>query len=263
MTSPILVAYGAGTNSTAILVGMWEHGIRPDAILFADTGGEEPETYAYLNVMNRWLAEREWPQIEVVKRAHDNEETLEANCLRFGKLPSVAYGYKMCSQEFKRRPQERWARKWDLGVGAWSVGEQVTKVIGFDADEPYRKDRIKDDKKYRYVFYLIEWDWGRAECIEAIQRAGLPLPGKSSCFFCPNRKPSQVVALGRRHPDLAARAVAMEHGAAAEDRRTGIRSEIVGLARRWTWEAILGGAARQVDMFEREMPCDCYDGGDD
>ena len=35
-----IVSYGGGTNSTAMLVGLWERGERPDAIVFADTGGE-------------------------------------------------------------------------------------------------------------------------------------------------------------------------------------------------------------------------------
>jgi len=42
-----VVSFGGGTNSTAMLVGMWERGERPDAILFADTGGEKPHTYQH------------------------------------------------------------------------------------------------------------------------------------------------------------------------------------------------------------------------
>src|SRR5262249_20095839 len=52
----VQVAYGAGVNSTAMLIGLYRMGIRPDRILFADTGGENPETYAYLPVIQRWLA---------------------------------------------------------------------------------------------------------------------------------------------------------------------------------------------------------------
>ena len=40
-----VVAYGGGTNSTAMLVGMYEKGIPVDLILFADPGGEQPYTY--------------------------------------------------------------------------------------------------------------------------------------------------------------------------------------------------------------------------
>ena len=40
---PIVVAYGMGVDSTAMLIGMYLRGLRPDLILFADTGGEKPE----------------------------------------------------------------------------------------------------------------------------------------------------------------------------------------------------------------------------
>ena len=39
-----IVSYGAGVNSTAMLVGMYEKGIPVDLILFADPGSEQPYT---------------------------------------------------------------------------------------------------------------------------------------------------------------------------------------------------------------------------
>jgi hypothetical protein len=52
---PLVVCYGAGRDSTALLVGLWLRGIRPDLILFADVGAEKQATYDYLAIMNRWL----------------------------------------------------------------------------------------------------------------------------------------------------------------------------------------------------------------
>ncbi|HEY3900846.1 MAG TPA: hypothetical protein VGM54_19705 [Chthoniobacter sp.] len=49
---PLIVCYGMGVDSTALLVGLKARGISPDAILTADTGGEKPATYAYRMVMN-------------------------------------------------------------------------------------------------------------------------------------------------------------------------------------------------------------------
>jgi len=37
----LIVAYGAGTNSTAMLIEMQKRNVIPDLILFADTGGGE------------------------------------------------------------------------------------------------------------------------------------------------------------------------------------------------------------------------------
>jgi hypothetical protein len=53
---PLVVAYGLGIDSTAMLVELVNRGIRPDMILFADTGGEKPETYRYLDVIQPFLA---------------------------------------------------------------------------------------------------------------------------------------------------------------------------------------------------------------
>jgi len=51
---PLVVAYGLGVDSTAMLIEFTHQGIRPDLILFADTGGEKPETYAYLAVIQEY-----------------------------------------------------------------------------------------------------------------------------------------------------------------------------------------------------------------
>ena len=40
-----IVSYGGGANSTALLVGLHQHRIPVDLILFADTGAEHPHTY--------------------------------------------------------------------------------------------------------------------------------------------------------------------------------------------------------------------------
>ncbi len=53
--TPIIVSYGAGVDSTAMVVWMRNSGYRPEAILFADTGGEKPETYAFIETMSTWL----------------------------------------------------------------------------------------------------------------------------------------------------------------------------------------------------------------
>jgi 3'-phosphoadenosine 5'-phosphosulfate sulfotransferase (PAPS reductase)/FAD synthetase len=50
-----VVGYGGGTNSTAMLIGMYHRNIPVDLILFSDTGCEQRHTYAYLPVMEQWL----------------------------------------------------------------------------------------------------------------------------------------------------------------------------------------------------------------
>ena len=43
-----IVSFGGGTNSTAMIIGMYRKKIPVDLILFADTGGERPCTYEHV-----------------------------------------------------------------------------------------------------------------------------------------------------------------------------------------------------------------------
>ena len=88
---PLVVAYGLGVDSTALLVEFARRGIRPDLILFADTGGEKPETYAYLPVIQRYLAGAGFPAVVTVRYrpVRAAYSTLEGQCLHTG-LPWAA-----------------------------------------------------------------------------------------------------------------------------------------------------------------------------
>ena len=70
---PLIVAYGGGTNSTAMLCGFRERGIRPALILFADTGGELPHTYEHLRVMSDKCQEWFGLPIETVFKTYKGE----------------------------------------------------------------------------------------------------------------------------------------------------------------------------------------------
>ena len=91
-----VVGYGGGTDSTAMLVGLWRHHVPVDLILYADPGAEQPHTYAYLDTMSRWLENHGMPAITRVWYTEKNGQrlTLEQECLRSGTLPSIAFGYK-------------------------------------------------------------------------------------------------------------------------------------------------------------------------
>jgi hypothetical protein len=250
----LVVSFGAGTNSTAMLIGMYERGINPDAILFADTGGEKPHTYAHLEVVQKWLGEIGFPLITTVKKVDFKGDvlTLEQNCLNKKMLPSIAYGYKKCSQKYKAQPQEKWLNNWGPSKAVWKDARRVTKAIGFDADEPQRAAIDHSCKKYNYWHPLLDWDWGRDECIDAIKRAGLPQPGKSSCFFCPNATTSEIRELNAVNPELMLRALEIESNAEL--------TTIKGLGRgHYAWRDVI--ATNEMFPYPgQEMPCACYDG---
>jgi hypothetical protein len=248
----MFASYGAGTNSTAMLIKAVEHKMPVDLILFADTGGERPDTYAYRDLFSEWMESHGYPAIITVRES----VTLEADCLRRKALPAIAYGFKTCSQRWKNRPQERFIKNWHRAQEAWRKGEKVIKLVGFDADEPHRANRASDEG-YQNRYPLIEWKMGREECIAAIQAAGLPLPGKSSCFYCPNMEDHEIRDLMLRYPDLAERARQMELNAELTD--------IKGLGRSFAWRHLMDFYDRQAEfdfstVINREQCGECHDG---
>jgi hypothetical protein len=253
-----IAAYGGGVNSTAMLVGWITYGLPLDLVLFSDPGGERPETLRHLEAVDVWLRGLGYPPIERVRKvdASGELETLEQNCLDHQTLPSLAYGFKKCSQKFKIGPQDKFVNNWAPARAAWQRGERVVKLIGYDADEPHRADRapVQTDK-YWYRYPLIEWGWGRQECIAAIKRAGLDVPPKSACFFCPASTREDIKALAAEHPDLLARALKIEENAAASNQT------VRGLGRRFSWRDLILG--RPVPLLETAIACECYDGGDE
>jgi hypothetical protein len=219
-------AYGLGVDSTAGIIGDWKIGRRPDAILFADVGSEKPETYAYLPIFQQWLASVGFPPVTVVRYQVKNYKhwppysTIGENCLTNGTLPSLAFGFKSCSQKWKIGPQDRWTAAWPPAQESWAAGMKVRKAIGYDAGphDTKRYIKVQDglDPAYDYVYPLREWGWDRERCKAEILSVGLPVPPKSACYFCPSTHPEElhllapfqlrgIVAMeARAHPRLMA-----------------------------------------------------------
>ena len=251
--TPIVVSYGGGVNSTAMLIELVRREMRVDLVLFSDTGGEKPETYEYVSMFSGWLEERGYPGVTIVHATRfKKRETLEEQCLSKNLLPSLAFGMKRCSWDFKKRPQEQFLAKWWPAKVAWKRGT-VAKYIGIDADETHRVRTYEKDKRYQYFRPLIDWDWGREECIEAIENAELPVPPKSSCFFCPAMKKREILDLRDNHPDLMERALEIERRAAPTLRST------KGLGRYFSWREFLDNP-KKYEQRSIEIACECFDG---
>ena len=68
----------------------------------------------------------------------------------------------------------------------------------------------------------------------AIEEAGLPQPGKSSCFFCPSMRAEEIIDLREHYPDLFRRALALEDNARAN------LKTVQGLGRNYSWRERFG-----------------------
>jgi len=244
----IIVSFGGGSNSTAVLINMVKHQIIPNEILFADTGGEHPHTYQFITELNNWLISKNFPQIKTLRyfTKHGNELTLEQDCLNNNTIPPIAFGWKTCSQKFKIAPIEKY-------IKSQYPNQKVQIWVGFDADE---ERRIKDNsnENFENYFPLIKWGWNRDKCIEVIAKAGLSLPGKSSCFFCPNMKKHEILKLPN---ELKERVIFMEKNATK-------LAELKGLGRNKSWTELIEADRNQFkinwDVEDWHQPtCECIE----
>lgn len=227
-SDPLVLSYGMGVDSTAVLVGWQRRGIRPDLIIHADVGNEKPETYAYRAVIDAWLARVDFPAITdvryVVQRPKNGPyTTLEENCLVNETLPSLAFGMKGCSLKWKGEPID--ARVRAIYADHVRAGGKVLRAIGYDAGPCDSKRGTRESEgPWQWIYPLRDWGWDRERCMAEIESAGLPVPPKSACFFCPSTKPAELIQLAKRHPELARRAVVMEDKA---------RSKLVKISGLW------------------------------
>jgi hypothetical protein len=197
--APIVLSYGMGVDSTAILVMLHQYGIVPDSIIFAQVGNEKRETNAYFEYISGWLRHVGFPDLTVVqyrmkKTAKYNPYiTLAGNCLANRTLPSLAFGLHGCSLKWKgERIDDEVKRQFgDCGV---------YRLIGYDASptdvrrfwRTMNGSGSKARPNDQFFYPLIEAGLERQGCIDLIESAGLMAPPKSSCTFCPAMKPDEI-----------------------------------------------------------------------
>lgn len=110
----------------------------------------------------------------------------------------------------------------------WQSGQRVVKHIGFDATEDERakggggtyatgklklcpRDGLPSyADRYDVRYPLREWGITRSVCRDIIVKAGLPIPPKSACFFCPASKQQELRRLAIVDPAYYVLALAME-----------------------------------------------------
>jgi hypothetical protein len=215
-----VISYGGGVQSTAMLVlaatGRLGHQI--DAALFANVGddSEHPATLDYVrDVAVPWAAERGLPVHELQRVKRDGTtETLwgrlmkpESRSLPIPvRMPDTgAPGTRSCTKDFKISVVGKW-----LKAHGAKAGNPATVCIGISTDEITRVGNKRVEPYERPVYPLIDLGLNRSACQRVIAEAGLPVPGKSSCYFCPFHRPQMWSEMRRDEPDLFGKAVDLE-----------------------------------------------------
>ena len=189
-----LLSYGGGVNSVALMVLLVSEGLPLDGVVFADTGGEIPETYAYLNVAREYLAPHGIPLMVVAKTGLNLYETAWKRRV----IPSTLWRWS--TRDYKVTPILRHYR---------TLGGHVNQYLAIARDEAHRMK----DSRVDYVsnlYPLIERRLTREDCVTIITEAGLPTPPKSACFFCPFSSVARWRWLYEDHPNLYQKAMDLE-----------------------------------------------------
>ena len=194
--SVYFLSFGGGVNTVALMVMLVQERAPLDGVIFADTGGETPDTYRSVEVAKEYLGEHRIPFTTV--QARPRETDLYGTAFRRRVIPSVQW--RWCTRDFKVRPIHRYYKSLDC---------HVNQYMGIAVDEVHR---MKDSREpfVTNLYPLIDNRLTRSDCIAVIEAAGLPVPQKSGCFFCPFNSTERWRELLNHSPELFERAIELE-----------------------------------------------------
>jgi hypothetical protein len=204
--------------------------------LFANTGddSENPATLGYLRTVAMPYAAAHGLALHELHRTRRDgtTETLYGRLTRPGsrslpipvRMSGGAPGTRACTTDFKIRVIGRW-----LKAHGASRTTPATVAVGISLDEIGRVSNRRVEPYEHVVYPLLDLRLRRSDCVGIIRRAGLPVPDKSACWFCPLSRPSRYADMRRDRPDLFTRACDLE--TLLNRRRTQLGKDPVWLTR--------------------------------
>jgi len=211
-----VISYGGGVQSTALVVLATQGKIDSSLAIFANVGdrSEHPKTLAYVEQFTPWAAERgvEIVTSRWVDRAgvvRDLYDDLMSETRRSIDIPvwmeGGAPGRRKCTSRYKIEVVGRELRK----RGA-TDDNPATVMVGISTDEWWRANRRHAEPWEIPAYPLLDLGMSRHDCELLIARAGLPVPPKSACWFCPLQGPPGWARKRRDEPELFAAGIVLE-----------------------------------------------------
>jgi len=174
-------SFGCGVDSVAMVLLKSDY----DEIIFADTGSEMPQTYAYLD----YFEKKSGLKITKVK-SHLGKIYDYYNDKRCFPLPTC----RDCTKKFKITPIRQYLRK--------KYPNEIFEMnLGIDYSEFHRM-RTSDRKYITNKYPLVEQKLSRDQLTVLIKSKGYELPIKSGCFFCPFNTKKRWIDLRNNNLDL-------------------------------------------------------------
>lgn len=286
---PIVVSYGSGTNSTALLIALKLKNISIAEIVFCDTGNESEDTYKFLNspelekiaghitTIRYELKGKKRPRhsvaLQIPKRLV-TPTTLQTNFIGWGltlhlfrqnyqyqnlgeeslvkgTMPSKTFGKGDCSLKWKVEVFNKYVKS--------KYPEGCIVCVGIHSGEINRvigKNGLKHPQQENNnwkAYPLIDWGLTQEHC-EALLRFYNLKVAKSACWFCPMAKPSEVLQLPEELYELG---VSMEQLANAHHARK-------GLGKGYYWSDLKNLPLDdpqfiQLELFAETRQCSCTD----
>lgn len=175
-----------------------ERGYPIDAIVFADTGAELPETYEFISKVEEWAKQR----IDVVRHPLNWFDWFYRPWARSKKNWPI-HGFPMvnriigswCTRSLKIDPLEKYA-------------DGAKMYVGISANERRRKRKDK-------LYPLVDWKLTSLDCYNICIDRGLLNPiyekvKRSGCWPCPNQGKAELRNLYRYYPDLWVKLLKLE-----------------------------------------------------
>lgn len=236
------ISYGGGVQSNALLALAAQGRIEFRTFLFANVGAdsENPATLEYVHDVAMPFARQHGIELVELQRTFARApRTGEVETI-FGRLTKPGSrslpipvrmsggqpGVRACTADFKVRVVAKELRRRGatverpavVGLGI-SVDELERAKPGIDPLAPFQ----------RRVYPLLDLGLRRSDCHQIIADAGLPIPERSACWFCPLKSRESWRTLKRRQPVLFARACWLE--AILNNRRRELGRDSVWLTR--------------------------------
>lgn len=213
------ISYGGGVQSTALLVLAAQGQIDFRTFLFANVGddSEDPATLAYVEKYAKPFAADHGIDLHELRRIRrdGSTETLHGRLTREGsrslpipiRMSNGAPGTRSCTADFKIKVVGRW-----LKANGASKDNKATVGIGISLDEIHRVN-ARIAMPYEIPAYPLldhEPPLRRGDCERIIRAAGLPVPPKSACWFCPFHIPQVWAEMRRDRPELFEKSCQLE-----------------------------------------------------
>lgn len=209
---------GGGWQSTAALVLAAQGRIDYRTFLFSNVGddSEYPGTLRYVEEHAKPFAAAHGIELTTLHRVmvrSGEHRTLHGELTREGsrslKIPvrmsNGAPGTRSCTADYKILVIAR-----ELKRRGATADNPATVGIGISVDEIHRANNRHAAPHERIEYPLLDLGIRRTDCSRIIRSAGLPVPPKSSCYFCPFHRPETWHEMRRSEPELFEKSCQLE-----------------------------------------------------